>query len=54
VQPAAGLGSVMHTFDNLALAAKLALPAGLDAMGRTRGEIVDMRTDRAVAALRAA
>ena len=58
----------MRAFNDLKLVAKLALPAGLvllvalglvglarsglDAMGRTMGEIVDVRTSRAVAALR--
>ncbi|MGX7706016.1 methyl-accepting chemotaxis protein [Methylobacterium sp. Gmos1] len=58
----------MRAFNDLPLVAKLALPAGLvllvalglvglarnglDAMGRTMGEIVDVRTNRAVAALR--
>ncbi|KMO31716.1 hypothetical protein VQ02_25525 [Methylobacterium variabile] len=60
----------MRAFNDLKLIAKLALPAGLvllvalglvglaraglDSMGRTMGEIVDVRTNRAVAALRVA
>ncbi len=60
----------MRAFNDLKLIAKLALPAGLvlivalglvglardglDAMGRTTREIVDIRTSRAVAALRVA